>query len=295
MKLLVTNDDGIDAVFLHELVRAIRAAGHTVWVVAPKHEQSWISKAMSRTRPVHAERVECRAGSPDPANRKAAFGDAVPHGTIDFSCPTWVVDGTPSDCVNIALHHLLPEKPDGVVSGPNIGCNAGLPFILGSGTVAGAVEATFHGFPAVAISQDLTVEAFNALKAGGGPPPEAVLTTLRVTCRRAAEMIPDLLVSSSAGFSSSDAEAPEKPDRPSTMVHNLNFPFPCAPETEVKRTVPARVLIGSLFSPAQPDGAHRFHFGFGEEIPTDRLSDQACLARGCISHTVLDYGRLGVV
>ena len=286
MNLLITNDDGIDSVFLHELVRALRAAAHAIHVVAPKTEQSWISKAMSRSRPVHAERNDGR----------------IPG----FDGPTWIVDGTPSDCVNIALHHLLPDKPDGVVSGPNIGCNAGLPFILGSGTIAGAIEATFHGFPAAAISQDLTVEAFDAIKSAHGRPGDAVLATLRISCRRAAQLLPELLGSGigvqSSGSDQAQGSGPSTFDpRPSTVVHNLNFPFPCTLQTEVKRTVPARVLIGSLFAPAQADGSHHFRFGFGEEIPPPPpaaglpppLSDQVCLAQGCISHTVLDYGRLG--
>ena len=64
-------------------------------------------------------------------------------------CPTWTVDGTPSDCVNIALAHLLPPelKPDAVLSGINIGLNASLGFIIASGTIAGAWEGALHGLP----------------------------------------------------------------------------------------------------------------------------------------------------
>ena len=54
MRVLVTNDDGIDSVFLHELVHALRAGGHELYVVAPKREQSWVGAAKSRNRPVHA-------------------------------------------------------------------------------------------------------------------------------------------------------------------------------------------------------------------------------------------------
>ena len=54
MRFLVTNDDGIDSVFLHELVRALQATGHQIYVVAPKREQSWIGPAKSRHRPEHA-------------------------------------------------------------------------------------------------------------------------------------------------------------------------------------------------------------------------------------------------
>ncbi len=71
MRLLVTNDDGIDCVFLHELVFGLREAGHELVIVAPKTEQSWIGAAKSRTRPVRSARTD-----------------------RGFGCPTWTVDGT---------------------------------------------------------------------------------------------------------------------------------------------------------------------------------------------------------
>src|SRR5262249_12104418 len=133
MRFLITNDDGIDCVFLHELVHALRDAGHSLAVVAPKKEQSWMGASKSRNRPVHAAVVDRKLG-----------------------CPTWSVDGTPSDCVNIALDHLLPADfaPDAVLSGINIGLNVSLGFIIASGTLAGAWEGALHGLPAVAFSQD---------------------------------------------------------------------------------------------------------------------------------------------
>src|SRR5207248_6634210 len=87
MRFLVTNDDGIESVFLHELVHALRTAGHELYVVAPKREQSWIGAAKSRNRPVHATAADRGLG-----------------------CPTWVVDGTPSDAINIGVGHLLPRN-----------------------------------------------------------------------------------------------------------------------------------------------------------------------------------------
>jgi 5'-nucleotidase len=77
-------------------------------------------------------------------------------------------------------------------------------------------------------------------------------------------------------------------------VHNLNFPYPCRPDSTLRRTVPARVIVPGLFSPAQDDGTHRFVFQLGEDIsPTEPLTDRAALAAGYISHTVLDYRKLG--
>ncbi len=264
MRLLITNDDGIDCVFLHELVRALTFARHELAVVAPQREQSWVGAGKSRTRPVRSA--------------------AIDRG---FGCPTWVVDGTPSDCVNIALAHLLPEAPgyrggfapDAVVSGINIGLNASLGFILASGTVAGAWEGALHGLPGIAFSQDLSFELYDRLKADGGNPEPALLAALQASARRAAGLTGQLVASTA---------------RRSFIVHNVNFPLPCGPDTPVRVTVPARVVVPRLFSPAADDGTHRFVFSLGEEISSaEPLTDRAALTAGMISHTILDYTKLG--
>lgn len=264
MNLLVTNDDGIDSVFLHQLVFALRDAGHSLAVVAPKHEQSWIGAAKSRNRPVHAA--------------------AVDRG---FGCPTWVVDGTPSDCVNIAMAHYLPVAPghpggfvpDGVVSGMNVGFNASLGFILASGTIAGAWEGALHGLPAIAFSHDITFELYEALKAHSGRADAALLAQLKISAARAAGLATELLATT----------APR-----SFVVHNINLPFACRPDTVVKTTVPARVIVPNLFGPADDDGTHRFVFSLTEDLsPKEPMSDRAALLAGYISHTRLDYSRLG--
>ena len=262
MRLLVTNDDGIESSFLHLLVRALADAGQEVFVVAPRHEQSWVGAGKSRARPVHSERTDAGLG-----------------------CPTWIVDGTPSDCVNIALAHLLPAAgwaaPDAVVSGINVGLNASLAFIPASGTIAGAWEGALHGLPAIAFSQDLTAEAFEAIASAGGRPDDRLRAMLQISAARAAQLVPELVAATPPhGF----------------VVHNVNFPFFGAPDAPVRRTVPARVVVGGLFGPAADDGTHRFVFKLGEDVsPASPLTDRAALAAGHISHTVLDYTRLGGV
>ena len=262
MRLLVTNDDGIDSVFLHELVRALRQAGHTLAVVAPQREQSWIGAAKSRHRAV--------------ASASADRG---------LGCPTWIVDGTPSDCVNIAFAHLLPpgapESFDAVVSGINVGLNASLGFILASGTIGGAWEGALHGLPAFAFSQDLSFETYEQLKGEGGVPTASLLATLRTSAGHAARLVPGLAAETAAR---------------SFTVHNINFPDGCRTDTAVRRTVPARVIAPGLFGPTQDDGTHRFIFRLGEDIsPPEPLTDRAALAAGHISHTLLDYRSLGGV
>ncbi len=258
MKLLVTNDDGIGSLFLHELIFALQAAGHELYVVAPVTEQSWTGASKTRTRPVKA--------------------GAVNRG---FNCPTWMVDGTPSDCVNIALAHLLPRDAaiEGVVSGINVGFNCSLGFILASGTVAGAWEGALHGLPAMAFSQDVSEQVYEHLKERGGTPDGELLATLKHSAAHAARLAPDLLGGT---------------PRNSFTIHNVNFPFPCTPTTAVRRTVPAHVQAPGLFSPAADDGSHRLLWGKIIDVsPPAPLTDIKCLEQRLISHSVLDYRRLG--
>ncbi|MFM9080656.1 MAG: 5'/3'-nucleotidase SurE, partial [Opitutaceae bacterium] len=72
-------------------------------------------------------------------------------------------------------------------------------------------------------------------------------------------------------------------------------PHPCGPATPVRRTVPAHVVVPGLFTPAQDDGTHRLVFRLGDDLsPAEPLTDRAALAAGEISHSVLDYRRLGL-
>ncbi|WP_282756733.1 5'/3'-nucleotidase SurE [Desulfuromonas thiophila] len=124
--ILVTNDDGIHSVGLQILREAVAALGQVV-VIAPDREQSATGHAMTLHAPLRVERIR----------------------------PDWyAVSGTPTDCVNLGLHGLLPCAPALVVSGINKGCNLA-DDITYSGTVAAAMEATLMGVPALAISQDL--------------------------------------------------------------------------------------------------------------------------------------------
>lgn len=256
MRFLLTNDDGIDSLFLHELVFALRDAGHVLYVVAPKSEQSWIGAAKSRNRPVHASVTE-----------------------REFGCATWVVDGTPSDCVNIALGHIFKDPIDGVISGINVGLNASLGFIIASGTIGGAWEGALHGLPSIAFSQDLTAELYDNLKANGGIPDAPLHAVLKNSAIHAARMAPELL-----------GKTPAK----SFVVHNVNFPLPCTANSQVRRTVPAKVVVPGLFSPRADDGTHRLIFRLGDDLsPSEPLTDRAALAAGYISHSVLDYTKIG--
>lgn len=129
MKILVVNDDSIHAPGIELLARAAAELGE-VWVVAPAHQCS----AMSQKLTIHGElTVEKVENFPVPV--KGAYS----------------VDGTPVDCVKVALHYLLKEKPDYVFSGINDGYNAGFD-IAYSGTLGAAFEAVRSGIPAMAFS-----------------------------------------------------------------------------------------------------------------------------------------------
>ncbi|HSE67881.1 MAG TPA: 5'/3'-nucleotidase SurE, partial [Gemmatimonadales bacterium] len=123
MNILVSNDDGILAPGLGVLAEACQTVG-TVTVVAPDREQSGTSHSLTMHRPVR------------PARR--------PDGAFQ-------VDGTPTDCVLLALGALLADRPDFVFSGVNHGPNMGED-VLYSGTVAAAMEAVTLGVPGIAIS-----------------------------------------------------------------------------------------------------------------------------------------------
>ncbi|HMV66674.1 MAG TPA: 5'/3'-nucleotidase SurE [Myxococcota bacterium] len=123
MRLLLANDDGIDAKGMAALERAVEGLAE-VWVVAPMKEHSAQSHALTLHKPLRA----------------------IPRGERRFAC-----SGTPADCVYLGLHGLLPERPDLVVSGVNRGSNLGYDTWY-SGTVAAAREAALSGVPSVALS-----------------------------------------------------------------------------------------------------------------------------------------------
>src|SRR5438876_4944685 len=121
--LLVTNDDGAHAAGLAALADALGDLGEVV-VVAPDREQSAVGHALTLHRPLRAERL---------AERRFA------------------VNGTPSDCVNLAVLGLLPQAPALVVAGINHGSNLG-DDVTYSGTVSAAMEGTLLGVPSIAVS-----------------------------------------------------------------------------------------------------------------------------------------------
>jgi 5'-nucleotidase len=123
LKILVTNDDGVHSEGIKMLAASLAHLGE-ITIVAPIQEASAIGHALTLRRPLRLETLGPR---------------------------TYAVDGTPTDCVNIAITHVLDAKPDLIVSGINKGWNLG-DDVTYSGTVSGALEGALLGIPSIAVS-----------------------------------------------------------------------------------------------------------------------------------------------
>lgn len=126
MRILITNDDGIHAEGLDSLERIARTLSDDVWVVAPESDQSGVAHSLSLNDPLRLRKI---------------------------SEKRFAVKGTPTDCVIMAIRHVMFEnKPDLVLSGINKGQNVAED-VTYSGTIAGAMEGTLLGVPSIAVSQ----------------------------------------------------------------------------------------------------------------------------------------------
>ena len=180
-RILVTNDDGYESKGLLDLVQALKEIeGVDVTVVAPANEKSACGHSLTLVRPL----------------RFVSVGD-------DFYK---LDDGTPSDCVYLALHSMFDEKkPDLLISGINRGSNMGED-ITYSGTAAGAMEGVLHGVPSIAMSQvmdftypsgDFTlawktiVKLVNKIREGSFPRPEREFLNINIPseCQEAEFMV----------------------------------------------------------------------------------------------------------
>ena len=129
MRILITNDDGINApglAVLEAIAKQIAGPGGEVWTVAPAFEQSGVGHCISYTHPTMIAELAPRR---------------------------YAAEGSPADCVLAGLYHVMKDAPpDLVLSGVNRGNNAG-ENVLYSGTIGGAMEAALHGLRAIALSQ----------------------------------------------------------------------------------------------------------------------------------------------
>ena len=124
-RILITNDDGIDAPGLLALEEVAGELADEVWIVAPDHDQSGISHALSIHHPLRVTK----------------------RGERRFS-----VSGTPADCVAMALQQLMSQPPTLILSGINKGANLGVETVF-SGTVGAAMAGLLLGVPSIALSR----------------------------------------------------------------------------------------------------------------------------------------------
>lgn len=238
-RVLVVNDDGIESAGLALLARAARGFTDDVWVVAPRRNQSARGRAYTLARPVECHHLDARRVA---------------------------VEGTPVDCVLIALNGLIPgRRPDLVLSGVNQGTNLGED-IGASGTVGACLEAAEQGVPAIAFSQ-----------VGAYPAP------LDAHWACAERHLPDLLPDLVAALA----------DRRS--VFNVNFPrLDEGAEAAGTAVVPAGRREGALLVQAlEHDGDGRRSFFYDQlrpDVPAAPHCDIERVQAGYITVTPLTHG-----
>lgn len=232
-RILITNDDGVHAPGIEVLERIARGLSNDVWIVAPEVEQSGAGHSLTLRRPLKIRQREERR---------------------------YAVDGTPTDCVLLAINEIMKDhRPDLVLSGVNRGANIGED-ITYSGTVSAAIEATILGVPAIALSQEY---------AGDGP-------VHWDTAEQFAPRVIDRLVA--RGWSSN------------TLI-NINFP-PVEPSrvTAVKATAQGRRKMGDeILRVEDPRGAPYYWIGpvrHRTDIGAD--TDVRAMAEGVVSVTPVD-------
>lgn len=224
--ILLTNDDGIQAAGLLALAEEISGFA-TVSIVAPSREQSGAAQSLTLRQPIICHKVGERQ---------------------------WAVDGTPADCVIVALHKLLDEKPDLVISGINHGANLG-ENIYYSGTVGAAREAALHKVPALAMS----------------------------LCSKSAKVT----FEGAARIARSAAELILKEGLPEEVLLSINVPDPWS--GGVKFTRQSKKITRTQLSEGKDPRGRSYYWLFEQKIDKDVApdSDYAAIFAGAVSITPL--------
>lgn len=229
-RILISNDDGIDAPGLKVLTKVARSLAKEVWVVAPETEQSGASHSLTLHRPLRIRTVGPRR---------------------------FAVDGTPTDCVLLAVNTIMRGKrPTLMLSGINAGANLGED-VTYSGTVAAAMEATLLDVPAIAMSQHFSDRA--AIK-------------WSTAAAHAAEVIERLTTHS----------------WPRNTLINVNFPDVAADEVVgIVATAQGRRKLGdNLSERIDPRGRAYYWIGpMRDEAPTREGTDLRAVLEGKVALT----------
>ena len=234
MQILLTNDDGVYAPGLAALEEQLQRLGD-VCVVAPAVEQSGVGHSITYLSPLICKEVF----------------DGDRH-------RAWAVEGSPADCVKIAVAEFCPQRPDLVVSGINGGLNAGIN-VLYSGTVAAAIEGAFFGIDSIAVSLEYDPHA---------------------NFSRAAEIATKVI------------EQLLEHKGPEPHLYNLNIPTAALSGEPELRVVPMGVdRYGEEFEKRiDPKGRSYFWANNQPAPPTDgKETDLTMVAQGHVSLTALDF------
>lgn len=216
--VLITNDDGIQSMFLRLLVEAFVDSFEVV-TCAPDGERSWIGHAISR----HSK--------------------LIPKKICKYPSEAYSLNGTPADCVNLACGNLLIRPPDLVLSGINLGYNITLPMILSSGTVGAALEGSLLGFRSMASSMALPDDQFEKIRISSGK-------TIDESTRES-------LVSSAQACLDYAKQLIEVNNPEGLIVHNLNFPSNFDGKFDPILTFADHLKLGNLFEKADNGDHHQ--------------------------------------
>ncbi|MDR0740885.1 MAG: 5'/3'-nucleotidase SurE [Puniceicoccales bacterium] len=259
MRVLLTNDDSIHSAALQRLVRALIEKKWEVYVSAPAMEQSGVGRACGLTRSISVTPFE------------------------GLGCTAWAVNGTPLDCVNLALSYWLEGKrPDLVISGINWGVNTSVPMIFSSGTVGGAIEGVAFGIPSIAVSQCLP-----------GQDKQYIQKKIDFLAHEGLMKSIDAAVEKTVQYAETIAKTSDN------VVHNINFPYPTTAETTEEMTTLSNIMHGKdanypVYCALYEKRGDEYHFAIEQDlsIPPPPGFDIYVLLQGKISHSIIDLRRL---
>ena len=251
MHILLTNDDSHTSPLFYLAIEYLHTLGDLT-IVVPAEEQSWTGKSITRFTDLHVDEIRIRDDH------------------------AFCVNGTPADCVNIAVYNLLNRPPDLVVSGINIGVNAGLSFVLSSGTVGACLEANIAGISAIALSQDLDRETFFRWT-GEQAFHSDIVDRLRLQNETLLHRVFEMLTGTEDHLAD-------------PITWNVNLPFHAAPDCRLVRTCLGHTYYRSCFKKV----GVRYHHHI-ESVDLDRRphADGMVFRGGHVSITRLDTRELG--
>ena len=245
VQILLTNDDGIYAPGLAALEHELRKLGD-VTVVAPLTEQSGVGHAITYRTPLMARKAFAQNHNGSAGKQRG-----------------WAVEGSPADCVKLAIGELCPQRPDLVVSGINSGLNAGIN-VLYSGTVAAAIEGAFFGITSVAVSLEFDDE-----------------DRYDIAAQQAVAIIKQIL-----------AQPNSQQPNSQQQLYNLNIPRKALDTEAEVHVVPAATLPWSEDFEQRTDPRGRKYYwatGMSPDPPSEIETDLSAIRAGHITLTPLQF------